>query len=180
MAPEVQERSGYDTRADIWSLVLLLIEMAPKEKFIPTGFDEEGSVVVTFAPDLWPPMKEFFRASLKTDPAERPNAARLVQQLTELQAKAARAFPAEANAAVPPRPDRAPPARPAPYKCCLVCLDAPRAVRLPCGHGVLCQACGERLKSSGGSCPVCRKKFDHFAPIQERATFVQPKPQAQP
>ena len=45
---------------------------------------------------------------------------------------------------------------------CLICMDRTKCViALPCGHGVACRECGERLQRQldqpgGLPCPMCR------------------------
>jgi hypothetical protein len=43
---------------------------------------------------------------------------------------------------------------------CLVCLDAPRAVRFGCGHLVACSDCAQILHARGDPCPLCRGVLD--------------------
>ena len=39
---------------------------------------------------------------------------------------------------------------------CVLCLEQPRGLRLPCGHKVLCAGCVKSVSE----CPVCRLPFD--------------------
>ena len=49
------------------------------------------------------------------------------------------------------------PAEEADRKLCLVCIVAPRAIRLNCGHKTLCQECFDKLRTSEQPCcPTCR------------------------
>jgi len=45
-------------------------------------------------------------------------------------------------------------------KLCCVCLERPRALRLPCGHQAVCQQCVEQMTADGArhlsQCPICR------------------------
>mmetsp|Transcript_35693 Transcript_35693/g.89154 ORF Transcript_35693/g.89154 Transcript_35693/m.89154 type:complete len:626 (-) Transcript_35693:459-2336(-) len=43
---------------------------------------------------------------------------------------------------------------------CVVCMNAPSAVRFGCGHMVACANCAQILDVRGDSCPVCRHALD--------------------
>jgi hypothetical protein len=59
---------------------------------------------------------------------------------------------------------------------CVLCLSAPRTIRLePCGHGCLCEECLKRLSENGSpSCPICMAPIAgyHQGVVGREATFV--------
>jgi len=86
MAPETLDQSGYDTRADIWSLGITLIEMAEKD---PPYFELEPPEVVRQIMYGAPPFlktskwsesfKQFVKYCLQRDKNKRPGATMLLQ-----------------------------------------------------------------------------------------------------
>jgi len=87
MAPETIDQRGYDSKADIWSLGITLIEMAEKD---PPYFKLEPLEVVRAIVQQPPPtlknpsewsdgFKDFVRLCLNRDPKRRGSAALLIQ-----------------------------------------------------------------------------------------------------
>lgn len=62
---------------------------------------------------------------------------------------------------MPPQPTPSPYAAQHPSKECVLCLAAPRSVRLvPCGHACLCFKCFTQIMASQhGQCPLCRAQM---------------------
>ena len=60
---------------------------------------------------------------------------------------------------------------------CVVCADAPRAVRYKCGHCVCCESCSKRWQAARGGCPVCRKPIvvaEVGPALARERSFVEP------
>ena len=87
MAPEVIEEIGYDSKADIWSLGISVIEMAEGR---PPHSDIHPMRVIFLIPsrppptlrdaDRWSPaLNDFVRQCLTKDPKSRPDAATLLR-----------------------------------------------------------------------------------------------------
>eukprot|EP00667_Euglena_gracilis_P003655 EG_transcript_3667 len=57
-------------------------------------------------------------------------------------------------------------------KDCMVCMDACRAVRLPCGHCTTCEGCAQDMLRTGAQCPLCRAAFLHWDVCDGSQTFM--------
>jgi len=47
-------------------------------------------------------------------------------------------------------------------RACVVCLERPRCIRLPCGHEALCAFCAGALQHRREGCPLCRAPFPEY------------------
>jgi hypothetical protein len=57
-------------------------------------------------------------------------------------------------------------------KDCMVCMDANRAVRLPCGHCPTCEGCTLDMLRTAAPCPLCRTPFSRWDMCDGSQTFV--------
>lgn len=87
MAPEIIQGSGYDSKADIWSLGITAIDLAQAE---PPRFEIPSSKVIWMIPQCPPPalknpqkfspeFNHFIAYTLVKDPEKRPSAAQLLE-----------------------------------------------------------------------------------------------------
>jgi serine/threonine protein kinase len=87
MAPEVQDRSEYDTKADIWSLGCVLLELATS-RMLPfcladrareEGADWDPASLLKDVPQRLAVLNQLITRMLVVDPADRPKAEVLLQ-----------------------------------------------------------------------------------------------------
>eukprot|EP00299_Pterocystis_sp_00344_P019195 c9549_g1_i2.p1 GENE.c9549_g1_i2~~c9549_g1_i2.p1 ORF type:complete len:227 (+),score=6.28 c9549_g1_i2:70-750(+) len=45
---------------------------------------------------------------------------------------------------------------------CVICCDATRNTRLPCGHSIMCDTCCRNVLAHSKTCPTCRAPFRSF------------------
>jgi hypothetical protein len=143
--------------ADVYCFGLLLYEMLPKPIYnrLDTAALSRLDELLRLNPNSDPGTQEYIdllRECLNSDPASRPNAAKLISSLQTIQ-------------------------RITETKLCIVCEEREREVRCaPCGHKVTCIQCWEAWCSNGNRlCVLCKVIVTDHAQDDSNATFYFPQ-----